>query len=60
MENRVILLCELSMQEKQQCNGGEGLSPVTQKFWEFLGELFMHPYVVYRNVGPYAGPVLDK
>lgn len=60
MDKRYFYVNELTLQEKQLCNGGGDLSPLTQKFWETLGELFMTPFLVSHNVGPYAGPVLDK
>jgi len=58
MEKDILFLRELTLQEKQKLNGG--LSEVTEAVLEFLGEMFMTPFVIATNVKEYAGPVLDK
>lgn len=58
MKQNVLFLNELTSQEKQEVSGG--VNPVTEYVMEFLGYIFMTPAIVADNVGPYAGPVLDK
>lgn len=58
MKRNVSLINELTLREKQDISGG--INPIPEAIMEFLGYLFMTPAIVADNVGPYAGPVLDK